>query len=765
MNRDIKYSATLDPSGFDKGVSGINAGLSSLKTGMANVGSAVQTHWDRVGGTFSMLQGKVVALAAIAAGGAFFKESINAANQLNGEVMSLSKRLGITAQAASTLNTALGDIYSDSETYISAFGKFAKEIKNNESKLQEMGLQTRDTNGHLRDSNTLFMEALQVVSNYKPGLDQTTAAMTLFGKGVDEVMTLQKLNNQVLEDAAQKNRDLGLALTVESVEASKQYKAAMNDVGDVLTGIKVTIGRAVMPAFTELGKYFAEAGPYVINVFKGALTGLMLAFRGVQAIVKIVTEAIFEFINTTIDNIGNMADVIRKLFSGDFEGAFESAKAIWARNGVALKRIFVDNVRDAFGSAQDSFSQDLQRIWNPTEATAKPKGGTKTMEVMETKPPVHEKSNMPQYEEELAQAKQLAAEKDALRDYTKEQELAFWQTILTREDVVSKDRIAISKKVADLRTAILREEAKKHRDLDLEVLKGQQDAALDAVEAARMEADGQYRMGLISKAQLLELEKGFEEQRFEIRRQYLQARLALIDPDRDPVAYEQTNQQIEELERQHRMRLRGIQLEAMADSPFTNVMKSAEQSFASAIEGMINRTMTLRQALTSIWAGIRGAIVKEIATIIARKVAAWAVERALTLAGIGADAAKAGSGAASSVASIPYVGPVLAIAALATVMAAVMGAQGKVPSAARGFDIPSGVNPLTQLHEEEMVLPSEIANNFRAMFAVNGGGAAGGAAGGGGAPFVLHPLPGGFYALSENEFLRFFGQMKAQRKV
>jgi len=30
---------------------------------------------------------------------------------------------------------------------------------------------------------------------------------------------------------------------------------------------------------------------------------------------------------------------------------------------------------------------------------------------------------------------------------------------------------------------------------------------------------------------------------------------------------------------------------------------------------------------------------------------------------------------------------------------------------------------------------------------------------------VLHPLPGGFYALSENEFLRFFGQMKAQRKV
>ncbi|QZA80864.1 phage tail length tape measure family protein [Deefgea piscis] len=45
---------------------------------------------------------------------------------------------------------------------------------------------------------------------------------------------------------------------------------------------------------------------------------------------------------------------------------------------------------------------------------------------------------------------------------------------------------------------------------------------------------------------------------------------------------------------------------------------------------------------------------------------------------------------------------------------------GFVPSASRGFDIPSGVNPLTQLHEEEVVLPAYIANPMRDMFK-NGG--------------------------------------------
>lgn len=43
-----------------------------------------------------------------------------------------------------------------------------------------------------------------------------------------------------------------------------------------------------------------------------------------------------------------------------------------------------------------------------------------------------------------------------------------------------------------------------------------------------------------------------------------------------------------------------------------------------------------------------------------------------------------------------------------------------LPHAAAGFDIPRGVNPLTQLHEEEMVLPKYLANPIREM-ARNGG--------------------------------------------
>jgi hypothetical protein len=40
---------------------------------------------------------------------------------------------------------------------------------------------------------------------------------------------------------------------------------------------------------------------------------------------------------------------------------------------------------------------------------------------------------------------------------------------------------------------------------------------------------------------------------------------------------------------------------------------------------------------------------------------------------------------------------------------------GQLFSAAGGFDIPSGLNPMTQLHAQEMVLPAKYANVIRTM--------------------------------------------------
>ncbi len=99
-------------------------------------------------------------------------------------------------------------------------------------------------------------------------------------------------------------------------------------------------------------------------------------------------------------------------------------------------------------------------------------------------------------------------------------------------------------------------------------------------------------------------------------------------------------------------------------------------------------------------------------------------------------AATAAAGAYAALSQVPLVGPILGAAAAASVFGAVLAFKGMIASAAGGFDIPAGVNPLTQLHAQEMVLPARLANPMRSFLEGYGGG---GVAGGGDAH--LHYAP------------------------
>lgn len=86
------------------------------------------------------------------------------------------------------------------------------------------------------------------------------------------------------------------------------------------------------------------------------------------------------------------------------------------------------------------------------------------------------------------------------------------------------------------------------------------------------------------------------------------------------------------------------------------------------------------------------------------------------------DAYQAASGAYAATVKIPYVGPILAPIAATAAFAAVSVFGSGIASAAGGYDIPSGVSPLTQLHPREMVLPEHLADTVRGLSANGGGG-------------------------------------------
>ena len=104
------------------------------------------------------------------------------------------------------------------------------------------------------------------------------------------------------------------------------------------------------------------------------------------------------------------------------------------------------------------------------------------------------------------------------------------------------------------------------------------------------------------------------------------------------------------------------------------------------------------------------------------------LKAAEAIKGIMMSAWEAMAGAFKAMVAIPYIGPILAVGAGAAAFGLVAGLAGKIKSARGGYDIPSGVNPVTQLHEDEMVLPSQHANTIREMGKAMRSGASFGAA-------------------------------------
>lgn len=339
------------------------------------------------------------------------------------------------------------------------------------------------------------------------------------------------------------------------------------------------------------------------------------------------------------------------------------------------------------------------------------------------------------------------------------------------------------------------EEYKKAREEQIDNYQ-QQAQRLYEIEAARIQAE--YDAKKISNVRKVQLEKQLEDQLREIKRQGLLERLAL-ENEQTGITGKQGNQNqitnnISDLETDQKVadtKSMGLISDAeMKDfeAKFGGFTSRLANLWDQGIQSLMNGTLTWSNATKAVLADM-GAFALQSATKelqgwlriqaikLARKlgfvgaetaaeasgqaaqtgatIAGEATRTSVTAAGgltrLGLKAAEAVkgimmsaweamAGAFKAMVSIPYIGPVLAVGAGAAAFGLVAGLAGKIKSARGGYDIPSGVNPVTQLHEDEMVLPSQHANTIREMGKAMRSGASFGAAaaaeGGGAGPTI-----------------------------
>lgn len=707
---------------IDDLLSGLNRALSGVRNSMGEMSREVSDNTSRMnrdvtgfkdallgvfagGAIASLINGTRKAITEAEASFRGLEAVANHAGSNIGESMQVANRLAsdgliTTSDAAKSLQNLLSRGYDIGQAEATLNRLKDAAAYNRASHLSMSQAVLTATEG-LKNENSTLVDNAGVTKNVAKMWEEYADRIGVTAGSLTQAQKIQAEFNGIMTETE--------AQVGNAAKAADGMQGSAARLDSKIRELKENIGQALIPAFTAM----ANTGAYVVdNVLKPMLWAVQSAGIAVGHLAANFSALWDAISNTSFDGLEEKLQRNRELAD---QMRMELAEKL-ASGGAKFEPLEAPSTGGA-GNA-------------PAAAPTKAKKGAA-------------KSRMGEFSAELATQKADFGLANGGKDFSLEQERAYWQKVLDGEKLSAADRASVRRKLADTRLAILRKEQSDEQQIKALEIESERQRALEGVEVDADAARQRRELGEITKLELLQQEQTFAQRRLDIDRQALAERLALLekDPNMSPVERLRLLNQIEEMERQHQEVLRGIragiEVEEKKDS-FTNRMETA---LSSSFARMMTTARSFKEGIAGVFQSIYSTIAGKISEIVAKWImgqftmtaATTSAKAAETTAVVSANAAQAASGAAASQASIPYVGPALAIGAAAAMLAFVSGFATK--SAAGGYDIPAGVNPVVQTHAEEMILPAKYANVIRKM--AGGEGGEGGAAGGGAAPLAV----------------------------
>ena len=694
---------------------------------------------EGIGKGFEKLMSTMGALGGILAGGAMFKEAIDKTLEWNGEVMKLGRTLGITSEDASGLAVALHHVGIGGDTFTGIAMKMTKQMRANGEAFDKLGVATKDSNGEWRNTSEVMVDAIEKLNSMQAGTDRNVAAQALFGARVGDLGPLLRINKDLLEESAEKAKKYNLVVGPEGAAQTRAYKDAMKDVQLVTQSLQVQIGNVLMPILLKLGQFLGEEGPKLAEGFGYAIKGVVQVFYVLKAVIEtitIVVTAVFDELVTIFTTLGK---VMMAIMSGDFKGAVAIGK-----QGLQEIKAEDEAVVEGIKKSWADLAKNSKELWTdgPKKQSKAPTGDTLGGDDLK---PKKEKNVVGEWEAELTKQKALLAESDGdLAEMAKEDERKFWEGKLALTKKGSAEWVAVRMKMAEDGKAIQKEEDEEQKKADKQASdlaklarQDEMSAAKNAQEIKKANLNAAVAEGRITRAQeLVELKK-FRDEELKIEIKALEAEQALHKDD--PVKFAEINNRILEAKRKSNLDIQKLNTQTAQEEMkiWNKAADTITSSLGNALTGLVTRTKSFTSAVAGLFQSLSAGFTKLVMDMAMEWVKGELLKKAasITTATTQAtgNAVVAGSGAAASAASIPGYGWMIALAAGAAVLAGVMGMKSSIGSAQNGWDIPAGLNPMAQLHEEEMVLPKEQSNVIRDL-------AKGGSSGGGEQHFHFHSV-------------------------
>jgi hypothetical protein len=276
------------------------AGLTSLGTKLAGIGTALTTPFVLAAKSFA---------------------------DMGSELVDMSQRTGVSAEALSELGYAAEQSGADLETLEGGLRKMQKFVvgaaggsKEARDALGKLGLSVADFKALApEDQFKLIADRLAGIAN---PTQRAALAMEVFGKSGTKLLPLFADGAQGIEALQQKARDLGLTISNEDAAAAEEFGDTLDTLWKVIKRAAFVVGSALAPALKDLAEWLTRAAKYVIDwinqnrelivtVFKvaAAVAAAGIALIGIGAAVSFIGSAIGGAV-ALISGIGTVLGVL-----------------------------------------------------------------------------------------------------------------------------------------------------------------------------------------------------------------------------------------------------------------------------------------------------------------------------------------------------------------------------------------------------------------------------------------------------------------------
>lgn len=229
-----------------------------------------------LGASIKLIAG--TAAAAVAAGGAIAKwadivlTGVDALGDLSAETgiaVSQIQEMGFAAQLSGGSATALENSLRGLSATV---GLAANDMGRGKEIFKELGVNVRDSNGHVKNAAVVLDEVRQRMNALNMSMDERRGFATRLGIDGTLIQYLTRTDEQ-MEALIKRARELG-TLTNEQAEAAGAYNDALDVMNYALSAIHQQIAVGLAPALTGLAENFtdllAENKDWIVNGLRAA---------------------------------------------------------------------------------------------------------------------------------------------------------------------------------------------------------------------------------------------------------------------------------------------------------------------------------------------------------------------------------------------------------------------------------------------------------------------------------------------------------------